>query len=170
MRAVLAKDIGMKCPRCERPVPADAQFCIYCAAPLASAAPAAPANAATGPTTRLNPQVVERYRMPATAPAPAPQMTMPRQRHRHGHRQNDSIGAVWLIGLGLLFLTGHFFPGILFLIGITSFLKHSGRGRDRKAVQTLVFFLGLTALFWYGFSLPLLLIWLGAMALLNRHW
>ena len=157
----------MKCPRCKRTVPEDAQYCIYCAAQVAPAtAPRVQAAPATGPTTRLDPEVVPGYSMSATAPAPAPQLTMPHR--RHGHRQRDSVGAVWLIGLGLLFLTGSFFPGILLLIGFTSYLSHSARGRERKGIQSLVFFGGLTALFWFGFSFPLLLLWIGAMILINR--
>ena len=110
--------------------------------------------------------------MPATTPAPAPQMTMPRHhQQRHAHRSHkDSIGAVWLIGLGVLFLTGSFFPGIFMLIGVTKYLKHSGRGRDQKALQALLFFGGLAAIFWAGLSWPLLLVWIGAMMLLGRRW
>jgi hypothetical protein len=159
----------MKCPNCRRTIPADAQYCIYCAAQIAPAAPPEVRRApATGPTTRLDPAAVPGYRMPSTAPTPAPQTMLPRRRRRY--QQHDAVGAVWLIGLGLLFLTGQFFPGILFLVGVTSFLKHSGRGRDRQALQALVFFGGLTALFWWGFSLPLLLVWLGALMLIGRPW
>ncbi|MEI6288972.1 MAG: hypothetical protein WCP19_00940 [Chloroflexota bacterium] len=48
---------------------------------------------------------------------------------RSGRRKNPLIGAVWLIGMGLLILTKHIWPGILVLIGITiilsSFSKNS---------------------------------------------
>ena len=34
-------------------------------------------------------------------------------------RKNEMSGALWLIGLGVLFLTGSFWLGILVLIGLT---------------------------------------------------
>lgn len=37
-------------------------------------------------------------------------------------------GAIWLIGLGLLFLFGHFWPGILLLIGLSMILEAVFRG------------------------------------------
>jgi len=44
------------------------------------------------------------------------------KRYRHGQNfsnyQNPFSGAIWLIGLGILFYTGHVWPGILILVGI----------------------------------------------------
>jgi hypothetical protein len=79
------------------------------------------------------------------------------------------MGAVWLIGLGILFLTGEFFPGILVLIGITSYLNANAHGRSPAALQPLLFFLGLAVIFWVGFSVPLMLLFLGLMALFKQH-
>jgi len=51
-------------------------------------------------------------------------------RHRFGHRGAPLNGAIWMIGLGVLMLTGHWWPGILVLIGISmvvgAILKESG--------------------------------------------
>ncbi len=157
----------MICSICTRSVPADAQFCIYCATRIRPPAPAVQPGPATGPTTRLDPAVVKTYTMPAPAPA-APQRAAPRRTSRQ-RPHGGSVGAVWLIGLGLLLLTGTIFPGVLALVGITSYMKESARGRHFKALQSLVFFLGLTTLFVFGFSWPGLFIWLGVMALLKHR-
>jgi hypothetical protein len=68
-----------------------------------------------------------------------------------------------------LFLTRNFFPGILVLIGITSYLSANAHGRSATALQPLMFFVGLAAIFWMGFSFPLVLLLLGLMALVNQR-
>jgi hypothetical protein len=45
--------------------------------------------------------------------------------HHHKHWRKSSknhavSGAIWMIGLGVLFLTGWWWPGIMILIGVTS--------------------------------------------------
>lgn len=62
---------------------------------------------------------------------------MPRfNRDRHGfrHRGRPMLGAIWMIGLGFLFLTGHWWPGILILVGISVVL-----GAIQKESQPQVF-------------------------------
>jgi DNA-directed RNA polymerase subunit RPC12/RpoP len=49
---------------------------------------------------------------------------------RRGHPLN---GAIWLIGLGVLFYTGHWWPGILVLIGISLVLSAVWKGTDQSA-------------------------------------
>lgn len=53
-------------------------------------------------------------------------------RYRYGPRFSrlwrPFHGAIWLIGLGILFLFGHFWPGILLLIGISMILEAVFRG------------------------------------------
>jgi TM2 domain-containing membrane protein YozV len=51
-----------------------------------------------------------------------------------------------LIGLLLLIMTGTFWPGILVLIGVTKFIKHSVRGRTDRALRGLAFWGFLTLL------------------------
>lgn len=55
---------------------------------------------------------------------------MGRRRHysRLGSRGKDVQSAVWLIGLGILFLTGKWWPGILILIGISMVVETLARG------------------------------------------
>ena len=62
---------------------------------------------------------------------------MPRYR-RYGpnfsQRQRPPFaGAVWLIGLAVLFYTGHWWPGILILVGISMVLSTAWRGSEKQA-------------------------------------
>jgi hypothetical protein len=43
-------------------------------------------------------------------------------------RANAVTGGIWLIGLGILFATKFWWPGILFLAGITAIVQGSARG------------------------------------------
>ncbi len=79
-------------------------------------------------------------------------------------------GAVFLIGLGLLFtsvgnIVGGFFPGILFVIGASAMARGVAEGQQWYNVSGGVFMIGLGLFFLWGFSLPLLLIVLGLMML-----
>lgn len=158
----------MNCPNCARTNPEDAKFCIYCAASFQSLAVTAETTPAIGPTTRLDAAVVPSYTLPGAASIPAPQMNaQPMAPTRRFNK--ESIGAVWLIGLGILFLTHNFFPGILVLIGITAYLNAHAHGRHTSGLQPLMFFVGLAVIFSVGFSIPLLLLWLGLTVLINQR-
>jgi hypothetical protein len=148
-------------------------------------APAMQAASVTGPTTRLRQDHPVMYIMPAAptsislseaaplppaAPVPpaAPQLVTPSLLNALPHN-NGIFGAIFLIGLGLLFLTDGIFPGILLVVGITSFLRESAQGRPHRALNTLIFFAGLTMLFWFDAIFPGILFLLGLMALLNAR-
>lgn len=50
-------------------------------------------------------------------------MSHPYRRRRRQHAQAEAVqSAIWLIGLGVLFLTGWWWPGILILVGLSSVL------------------------------------------------
>ncbi len=75
-------------------------------------------------------------------------------------------GAVFLIGLGLLFtpvsgIVGGFFPGILFVIGASAFARGMAEGQKWHSVSGGVAMFGIGLFFLLGFNLPLLLILLG---------
>ena len=75
-------------------------------------------------------------------------------------------GAVFLIGLGLLFtslgnVVGGFFPGILFVIGASAMARGMAEGQPWYTVSGGLWMIGLGLVFLWGFSLPLLLIILG---------
>ncbi len=79
-------------------------------------------------------------------------------------------GAVFLIGLGLLFtpiggIVGGFFPGILFVIGASAFARGLAEGQEWYNVSGGVVMVGIGLFFLLGFNLPLLLILLGIATL-----
>lgn len=163
----------MNCPNCERKNPADAKFCIYCATQLQSVAQSIPIveesdTPATGATRRLQPEPQPTYTMPQ-ASQPAPAAPAPVARPRKRAFGNDTLKAVWLIGLGVLLLAGDFFPGILVLIGLTSYIRDTQQGQPHKALRNLVFFTGLALLFWANFIFPGIFFLLGALWLLNNR-
>ena len=159
----------MICPTCDRSNPEDAHFCIYCAAPLV-AAETSTAVPTTSSAERLAPSPGMAVSEPAAAAAPvsAPEVpSVPSVAWWNSRREQELGGAVWLIGLGLLFLTGTFWPGILVLLGITTYLHETARGRQEAAVRSVIFFCGLAALFWSGLFWPGILILAGLTALLS---
>ncbi len=82
------------------------------------------------------------------------------------HSQQIS-GGVFLIGLALVFMTGYWFPGILFVIGASTIARGMAEGQEWYNVQGGVWMIGLGLVFAIGFSLPLLLILVGASMLLG---
>ncbi len=50
-------------------------------------------------------------------------------------RANAVTGGVWLIGLGVLFATGYWWPGILFLVGVTALVEGSARGARWQSIH-----------------------------------
>lgn len=153
----------MFCPTCGKSNPVDAQFCIFCATRLEPVVvDSVPQNPVTGPTVRLDAPSTQ---TPSTSNAPQhPQSSQQPQR-----RSKSDWSGLFFIGLGLLFLTGTFWPGILLLIGLMAFINHGGRHRD--GLQGLLFFGGLAFLFATGLWWPGILVWLGVMSLIGspRH-
>ena len=155
----------MNCATCARPNPEDARFCIYCAVSLTAAEQTPGAEATPGPTVPLDAR--------ATTPAPAAAPPTPGAQSRStppwfAAQHNEEItGAIWLIGLGLIFLTGAFWPGILVLAGLTAYVQEAARGRQAEGLQELVTLTGIAFLFWTGLFWPGILILLGIVALLS---
>lgn len=144
----------MTCPKCGRSNPEDSQFCIYCANQLVGSEEI---PAATGPTVLLD--STPNAPVPPNAPL-APALAKPAV-------PNGIIGAIWLIGLGILFMMKIIWPGVLILIGLSAYIHEAASGRSRAALRTLVFFVGLTLLFWSGRFFPGILILIGITALLS---
>ena len=162
----------MNCPTCTRPNPEDARLCIYCATPLEAQEQPPVAEASTCPTVLLDTPATT----PATAPAPPTTATQPRPIAAlfPAQRTKEITGAIWLIGLGVLFLTHTFWPGILVLAGLTAYLQEPARGRQQEAVRERITLTGVALLFWTGPFRPGILILLGVAALLRpqlrRRW
>src|SRR5687768_1208805 len=113
----------MNCPTCARPNPEDAHFCIYCAAPLEAAEQPPAAEATTCPTVALSAPTT--IAVPAAAPPTPGSQSRPTAPWFPAQRNNEITGAIWLIGLGVLFLTHTFWPGILVLAGLTAYIQES---------------------------------------------
>lgn len=156
----------MNCPKCNYNNPEDSRFCIGCGAPFAaSSAPVE--GAATGPTQRLDPATItSASNLPDTT---VPDMTtMPTTSGScSGHGLGKLSGAVWLIGLGILFLTKAWWPGILLLIGLSGFMGDSQRGHQQQGLRSLIFFCGLALLFWTRLFWPGIFFLLALTALLS---
>ncbi len=165
----------MNCPNCDRTIPDDAAFCIYCAAPAPHAPPVAAREPATGATIRLDPAQAPMLVEPA---GPAPQRQPRRHRHHKAHRsqakcQSHQLG--WLIPLGIVLMlvtrSWWLWPGIFVLIGLSNYTEKSARGYSTAALRKLVFWGGLAFLFWTGTFWPGIIILMLASSLIhNRGW
>ena len=82
-------------------------------------------------------------------------------------RVDQLAGGVFFVGLGVLFLTGYWWPGILFVIAATSLARGMAEGRAWYSVQGALWMIGIGLVFAWGFSLPLLLILIGLSMLLG---
>jgi predicted phage tail protein len=70
----------------------------------------------------------------------------------HKEQAHAITGAVWLFGLAALFYTGRWWPGILFVIGISAIVEGVVEGKG-----------------WYAFQGGAWAIGIGIWALLNFH-
>ena len=152
-----------RCPSCARDIPADATFCIYCAAPLRVAPPARSQEPATGATIRLDPP-------PAPAPVhPRRPRGAKRVRPHRKSRRQDTLGPVFLLGILFLLVTRTFWPGILVLLGLMHFVRAANRGQSTRVLKQFVFLGGMALLFWSGFFWPGILVLMLASHLLSSR-
>lgn len=163
----------MQCPSCGADVPDDAQFCIECGVSLHPAATGAttslprwsemlvrcgvcgadnPERATycvrcgamlKGAVTIPGPGDTDCLARPSTAPGLAP--ARPWRRSASG----DIAGlAIILIGIGVLLLARiPFWPGILFVIGVSSFVTEASRGRIFQGIGSVIWLFGIAILF-----------------------
>lgn len=83
------------------------------------------------------------------------------------HQSNKTSSAIFLIGLGLLFVTGWWFPGIFFVIGASSIAQAMDDGKRWYATQGGMFMVGLGTIFWLGLNPAAIVLVIGAMMLLG---
>ena len=61
--------------------------------------------------------------------------------HRHGprfsHHGGPFNGAIWMVGIGVMMLWGHWWPGILVLIGISMVFGTLWRGESETSLPTM---------------------------------
>ncbi|NWF68606.1 MAG: hypothetical protein HXY40_05945 [Chloroflexi bacterium] len=82
-------------------------------------------------------------------------------------RSNEISTGTFLIGLAILFITGYWWPGIMFVIGISSIAQALGEGKAWYAAQGGLWAIGIGLVFALGFNLPLLLIIIGVSMLIG---
>jgi hypothetical protein len=63
-----------------------------------------------------------------------------RARRQNGLARNSISGGVFLIGLGMLIITGWWWPGILLVIGLSSASELARRGQTWAALTTFATF------------------------------
>jgi hypothetical protein len=83
------------------------------------------------------------------------------------HRGNALVGGIWLIGLGVLFATRFWWPGIMFIIGIAAIVQCWVRGHPLYAMHAgfWAILIGVWALF--KFNMAFFFIGLGAYVILS---
>ncbi|HMQ34923.1 MAG TPA: zinc-ribbon domain-containing protein [Chloroflexaceae bacterium] len=125
-------EAAVACRACGATNPDFAAFCVRCGQPIG-----APAPASAGP---MGPQSLARRAAP-------PQRAY-RGRHRPARGWEGISGALFLIGLGALFLLKlPFWPGILVVIGIVAFTAEALRGRPLEGMGTVIWMFGLAVMF-----------------------
>jgi hypothetical protein len=72
------------------------------------------------------------------------------------HQANAITSAIWLVGIGILIVTGFWWPGIMFLIGFSSIVQGLVRGRGWYALQGGVWSIGIGVWALTGFNLLVL--------------
>jgi hypothetical protein len=154
------KDAAMQCPECSQANPEDARFCIFCAAPLITEAQP------TSESSAQQPAVASRTSEIVAADERGAQQGR-NARWLSTRRAQTIAGGMWLIGLGVLFLTNTFWPGVLVLAGLNAFVHEEARGRRTQAIRNLVMLAGMALVFWTGLFWPGVLILLGVIALLS---
>ena len=83
--------------------------------------------------------------------------------------QADKLsGGIFLIGMGILFYTGRWWPGIMFVIGAASIPEGLAKGRGWYGLQGAAWFFGLGLIFLFQVHfLAALFILLGVSAILG---
>ncbi len=70
-------------------------------------------------------------------------------------------GGVWLIGIGVLFATGWWWPGIMFVIGIATIVQGLMERRGWDSFQPGIWSLLIGVWAYYRFNVPMALVALG---------
>ena len=87
---------------------------------------------------------------------------------RFTQKQADGISAaIWLIGLGVLFATGFWWPGSMFLVGTASIVQGLVAGRGWYSFQGAVWTIGIGIWALFHFQIAVLLVILGVSALIG---
>jgi hypothetical protein len=90
-------------------------------------------------------------------------------------RASAVSGGIFLIGLGVLIITGWWWPGIMFVIGLSGGGELIFRGKTWSGIWTIAFFFAIPIIIWviqetaipWGLIGPMILIGLGVITLVK---
>ncbi|MDR3637262.1 MAG: hypothetical protein P4L84_25885 [Isosphaeraceae bacterium] len=82
-------------------------------------------------------------------------------------RAHALVGATWLFGFAALFYTGYWWPGILFLVGVTSIVEGLVRGRGWYGLQGGLWAIGIGVWATLHYRLALFFVLIGISVLLG---
>lgn len=82
-------------------------------------------------------------------------------------RADAVTGGVWLIGLGVLFATGMWWPGILFLVGVTTIVQGSARGGGWQSLHGGLWMLLIAAWALMEFNMTVFFVALGVYVIIG---
>lgn len=152
--------LATPCPACGAASPEGADYCVRCGRRL------------TAPTLVPLPPPPAAVVKPRPPRRPRPAMQSPPpvlRRRRRGAGWEHAGGAVFVIGLGLLFLLkAPFFPAILVVIGLSVFVKRAARRGLASGLRHALWLFGLALLFTIPrLWLPVLFVLFGLNVLLK---
>ena len=87
--------------------------------------------------------------------------------HLRSERANQITGATWMIGLGILLITGYWFPGIFFVIGAGMLVQSLVDGRGWYSAQGAWWMIALGVWFMLGAGVGTLFILIGISLLIG---
>jgi hypothetical protein len=85
-------------------------------------------------------------------------------------RADQISGAVFMIGMGILFATHFWWPGILFVIGVTSLVRGLSEGRRWYSLQGALWMFALGAFFLMGANVAILFVAIGISMLIGAFY
>ncbi len=130
---------AVACPACGAGSPEGADYCVRCGRRLADQVPAT-LPTPPAPPVLARPQLRQPRPTPQFAPVAPSRARWPRLKHLSS--------AVLIIGIGLILLLKiPFWPTILIVCGLSSFLSAAGRGRMGGGLRSAIWLFGLTFLF-----------------------
>lgn len=84
-------------------------------------------------------------------------------------KSEQMSGAIFLIGLGLLLITGWWFPGILFVIGASSMATALAKNHPWTSATGALWMFGLGLIFWLNLPWGFIFILIGISILSGSH-
>ncbi len=85
-------------------------------------------------------------------------------------RADQISGGVFMIGLAILFMTGFWWPGIMFVIGASAMARGVAEGQAWYTVPGGLWMIGIGLVFAFNFSWPMILILIGLSMLFGQTW